>query len=276
MLQCYLDDSGTHDGSHNCVIAGYWGGVNEWRRFEREWKKVLDSEGIEEFKANEFWPRINGERVGPYKTWDDERHSSFIDRLLRVIETHKIAPFAFGVLGSEWESLPPHFRQLFSQAMASPKPRNDVGKSIFMPFQLCVCRVLTYCHPGVVMHFVMDEDERIAPKIVRSYSELKISAEEDHEKVFLSHLGELTFADSRKARPLQAADLLAYEAHRYAKRAAAERNPRTPIRKEYRRALRRFRSMDDFWLFDSVRMSRLVFALEANMRRMHAQQQETV
>jgi len=29
-LIAYMDDSGTHAGAPNSLVAGYWGGVNEW------------------------------------------------------------------------------------------------------------------------------------------------------------------------------------------------------------------------------------------------------
>ena len=57
MMQAYMDDSGTHANSHNCVIGGYFGGVNEWRRFERQWKPILDEYNISEFHGRRFWAR---------------------------------------------------------------------------------------------------------------------------------------------------------------------------------------------------------------------------
>jgi hypothetical protein len=105
-----MDASGTHDGSHNCVVAGYWGGEKAWSAFEWDWKEVLRSEGIEEFHAKEFWPRIEGERIGIYRGWSDDRHRIFMDRLLTVIETSRVTPFAIGVLGAEWSKQPTPYR----------------------------------------------------------------------------------------------------------------------------------------------------------------------
>jgi hypothetical protein len=57
MLQAYIDDSGSHDKAHNCLLGGYWGGVNEWRKFERKWKAVLDHFGIlAPAKRFSYWP----------------------------------------------------------------------------------------------------------------------------------------------------------------------------------------------------------------------------
>ncbi len=153
MLVAYMDESGTHDGSHNCVVAGYWGGVKEWTRFEYSWRRALNGEDIEKFHANEFWPRIDGERIGPYKGWSDERHRGFIDKLLAVIEASNITPFAAGVLGGEWNKQPPRYHRVFTgmndEQLAKPGP-----KSLFLPFQVCVVRASGYCKPGKRMNFV--------------------------------------------------------------------------------------------------------------------------
>ncbi len=71
MLQAYMDDSGSHDSSHNCVVGGYWGGVNKWRCLEREWNATLSDFEIEEFKARTFFRRVNGKRVAPYSDWTE-------------------------------------------------------------------------------------------------------------------------------------------------------------------------------------------------------------
>jgi hypothetical protein len=83
------------------------------------------------------------------------------------------------------------------------------------------------------------------------------------------HIGSLGFEDSEMAPPLQAADLLAYEAHRYAK--AAKLNRKHPVRIEYRRALRRFRNMDDFWLFDGRRFQTLENTLQQAVEGMNGE-----
>lgn len=250
MLQAYMDDSGSHEGAHNCVVAGYWGGVKEWRFFEWQWGEVLRSEGIEEFKANEFWPRPKGVRLGPYKSWTDERHKRFIDRLLTIIESRNITPFASGFVGAEWDKLPVFLQRMFSGA------REDTQqiKPLIMPLLLCVTTAVKYCKPGKTMHFVMDSDPRIAGRAAQTFAELKRYAIAEDGPIYTS-LGGLTFEDSRSAVPLQAADLLAYEAHRYAKRANGDRN--FPVRREYQRALAHIKSIDDFHLYDAPRMAKL-------------------
>jgi hypothetical protein len=254
MLRAYMDDSGTHDGSHNCLIAGYWGSLREWARLEKQWKSVLQSEGIEEFKSNEFWPRFppEGKRIGPYKTWTDARHRGFIDRLLKIIEDTRVYPFASGFVRTEWDNLDPFLKRVFAGLEDDAKD-SDI-KSVVFPFTWCVGRIADYCKSDTLMHFVLDDDPRIAKFAAQVYTTLKRETIRD-KGVLACVLGDLTFADSRIAVPLQAADLLAYEAHRYAKKAQGDAN--ALMRDEYRRALAHFRTRDDFHLFDGVRLQNL-------------------
>ncbi len=252
MLQAYMDDSGTHDGSHNCVIAGYWGSVKEWVRLEKQWKSVLQSEAIEEFKGNEFWPRPEGKRVGPYKTWTDARHRDFIDRLLKIIEDTRVYPFAAGFVRTEWDNLDPFLKRVFAGLEYDAKD-SDIKSAVF-PFTWCVGHIADYCKPDNLMHFVVDDDPRMARFAAQVYATLKRETIRDKGKLGCV-LGELTFADSRIAVPLQAADLLAYEAHRYAKKAQGDNT--SPMRDEYRRALAHFRTREDFHLFDHPRLQNL-------------------
>lgn len=252
MLMAYMDDSGTHDDSPNCVVAGYWGGKNEWRRFERAWNGVLHREGIEEFKANEFWPRMKGgERLKPYQGWSDDRSRAFIIDLLKIIHSSKIYPFGCGVLGVEWEAQPLTFRELITLA-DSPKK----AKSFLVPFQRNIYRAVSYCHPGVTMYFVFDDDRKkphVKSGILRCYDAIKGGAIEDKSELAV-HLGSIEFEDSKKAAPLQAADLLAYEMHKYAKQ---ELKGVEHMRDVYKIALLRMKSIEDFWLFDGPRFERL-------------------
>lgn len=140
MMLAYMDDSGSHANSHNCVLGGYFGGANEWRKFERHWKPVLDEYRISEFHARRFWARDRkGQSVGEYKSWTQRRHLEFLDKLLRVIETLKIYQFASGVLGAEWAKQDIDERRIFTGA--TPKYQSGApSKPIFLGFMTCVIR----------------------------------------------------------------------------------------------------------------------------------------
>jgi len=45
-LDAYYDESGSHDGSHLNVLAGFAARPQQWEAFEREWMKSCGSTGL--------------------------------------------------------------------------------------------------------------------------------------------------------------------------------------------------------------------------------------
>ncbi|HEX5282649.1 MAG TPA: hypothetical protein VFW30_00900 [Bryocella sp.] len=194
VLVAYLDDSGTHDGSPNSVFGGYWGSMNEWRRFERAWKPILAGERIQEFHAKQFWPRIPGKgRIGPYRDWSDERHATFIDRLLRVIESTKITPFACGVHPNQWEALSNEQKALYS---CNEESRLQYPLAISL-YRL-IMKNASYAHSHKVMHFVMDIN-RTKPSVqlamLSVMSQIKETLRKNNDPL-ADRIGGLTFEES--------------------------------------------------------------------------------
>ena len=256
MLVAYIDDSGTHDQSAHCLVAGYWGGSREWRSLESEWKSVLGSEGLEDFHANEFWPRPRGGRLKPYTGWNDARHASFIDRLLTIIQNHKIYPFGCGVEVSEFKKQPEHYRKVFAGYHHNAVVKEAALKSVFLPLQVAIFQAARYCYRGVRMNFVVANDFKTAARTALCFAKLKQETEGDPA---FDNLGDLTFADPRVAVPLQAADLLAYELYHFAKQRDKGKGQ---MRTEAVRAMVRFRNLQDFWLFDTQRFATFARNLE--------------
>lgn len=266
MIRVYMDDSGTHLDSPYCLIAGYWGGHGQWVKFEREWKNVLDKYHVPEFHAKTYWARDDKqERIGPYKGWDNERRKKFLFSLLTVIGNHKIYPFAHGVHRSEWNKQTPAERQVFCGASGRLQAPDN---PMYMAFSTCILRTIRYCRPGVVMHFVFDSNRNTNAWATICYSELKnLMSREGREGA--GNLGDLTFADSKRALPLQAADLLAYEAYKYSIWADGDFTKK--VRPSYLLALINFRSIDDFWLYDAPRFANLrEYARKATSRSLNS------
>ncbi len=161
----------------------------------------------------------------------------------------QIYPFAVGVLVDEWEKFSVHDRKLMCGANIR-NLHNAPHKPIFFVFRWGVPRVGTHCKPGIKVHFVFDDDRQTRAWASYCYGEFKRQIPD------VSCFGELTFADSKVAVPLQAADLLVYEARRYC--IAANGDVHFPLGKTYIRSLARARSRDDFWLFDKTRFDDLI------------------
>ena len=250
MIRVYMDDSGTHSGSPYCLIAGYWGGHGQWLKFEREWQKVLTAYNVPEFHAKIYWARdAKKERVGPYKGWSEDRRREVLFSLLNVIGKHKVYPFAHGVSRSEWNKQSRLERQNYCGSNGRLQAPDN---PMYMAFTTCILRTIRHCHPGVMMNFVLDSNKNSDPWAAISYGELK-SFMSREGRAEARKLGDLTFAFSDRALPLQAADLLAYEAYKYAIWANGDHT--VQVRPSYMLALRNFRSRDDFWLYDARRFA---------------------
>jgi len=265
MLQAYMDDSGSHDGARVCTLAGYFGGWRRWMEFELAWGKVLLAYNVEEFHARRFWGRDKqGYRLDEYKSWDDKKAKRFLGELLTIIESSKeIHPFASGVVASEWEQQTLSDRRMFTGA--SPRrPSGKPSKSIFLALQRCVICVARYCKPGIKANYFIDSNKQLDAWATICFYEMKERYKQDNDDICLS-MGTLTPDDSKTALPLQAADLLAYEARLYAENVIVTGN-RNTMRETYRRALANIRSEDDFWLFDERRFGWLRNVLDASRK----------
>ena len=102
-----MDESGIHDGAHVCVIAGYWGSIKKWVRFEKRWSEILKAANeptLLEFKSTEFW-HSNGGRKGVFANWSDRKANMFITALADCIVEAKLIPADATLVVEEWEKL---------------------------------------------------------------------------------------------------------------------------------------------------------------------------
>jgi hypothetical protein len=252
-LEAAMDDSGSHDGAPVSVIAGYFGGHRRWIEFDDRWRAVLARYGVSEFHAKPFWSRDKeGTRIsGEYKGWSNDRAESFLDELLRIIESsERIFPFACAVENKQWEKQTEETKRIFSGA-SHEHPDGKPSKSMFLAFQRCILSVADYCKPGIRAHYIFDDDHgKNSAWAAICYGQLKQQFQNSDSDTYAS-IGQFSLADSEDAPPLQASDLLSYEAKKYAQHFLE--TGRDDMRERYIRALTNIRSKEDFWLFDEKR-----------------------
>ncbi len=117
-----------------------------------------------------------------------------------------------------------------------------------------VHRCAQYCPLGLRMDFVFSKStvKHVNSAIDECFTVVKREAENEP---IGERIGSHGYADCRHAAPLQAADLLAYQAHKYCRTAAGDHNFK--VGEIYNKALRRFQHKDDFWLWDEGRFEHL-------------------
>lgn len=80
-VEAYFDESGTHAPSHLVTLAGVLTTPKRWRALERGWRRVLQDEGVSEFKASDCdTPRDE------FDGWSEHRRVRFRQRLAAEID----------------------------------------------------------------------------------------------------------------------------------------------------------------------------------------------
>src|SRR5271163_4717404 len=111
MLAFYGDESGTTEGSRVAVVAGYLGQVSEWRRFIREWCKVLRKYDVRFMHRSdlETWHGQFTEARG----WDPPRRKAFLQQLQPIIKSCTKVAVGIAVIKDDWEETMPDYLKRF-------------------------------------------------------------------------------------------------------------------------------------------------------------------
>ncbi len=138
-----MDESGIHEGAHVCVIAGYWGTVKKWKKFENRWKAILrdaNEPTLVEFHSVEFWNK-NDKRRGVFARWSDDRADKFIDDLASCIVDAKVFPTACTVAMDDWNRLNGNERRFLRRSVQSKDAylgnARRTPKTIFLAISGC-------------------------------------------------------------------------------------------------------------------------------------------
>jgi hypothetical protein len=220
MMEACMDESGIHEGAHVCVVAGYWGSVKKWKRFEPQWKAILadaNEPTLKEFHSTEFW-NSKGERHGVFAAWSDSKADTFIDDLVACIVASKIFPTSAVLVTTEWKKLNKQERMFLTGAYYDRKQGQWLtlgapNKLYFFPFQLAVANPAFGCPPGLHVHYIFDLNKQFKNHALDLYALLK----NDKRLKFRHQLGGIDFDTSEKFPGLQAADLFAYQTYKNAK-----------------------------------------------------------
>ena len=102
-ITSYFDASGGQE--HPAVIvAGYISTVAQWRKFDKEWRKVL---ARKEFDVPYFHMKEFAHSAEVFKSWkgDEHRRRRFINALIAIIARYAKAGFACMIKDSIWNEV---------------------------------------------------------------------------------------------------------------------------------------------------------------------------
>ena len=207
MLNCYLDESGIHEGAKVCVVGGYFAGRGQWRKFEGSWNQILEKHEVplEEFHAKDLL-----KCAGFFYKWSDAESQALQMNLAEAVAEYKIYPVAQGVLVEEFFKLSLSERKFMTGATLTPRGRlKDSGnprRPYFAPFQQIVKKVLGYAPVGGRGHFFLGLGSPLAENASELYSVLKNNDAHPYKERF----GNISFPLAKRTPPLQASDLLVH------------------------------------------------------------------
>jgi hypothetical protein len=190
MINAFFDESGTHDGSPAMSVAGYLYEAEQSERLDAEWAETIAQFGVSIFRMSKC-AHAQEEFAG----LSTAERSDLVQRLVGIIKRRMRIGIAISVKDAEFE-------------VASP-PEWKGGSYAFCVLQ---CLLATsawanrYDFKGKISYFFEagHENQKAADRAITHIMERPLLFAAMR---YQSH----TFACKTSARPLQSADLLAYE-----------------------------------------------------------------
>jgi hypothetical protein len=194
MLACYFDAS-TGPGSDALSVAGYVAPVDQWGRFQREWKEWLDEFGVIHFHMTDW-----ESKWGEFRGWTDDKKHRLFQKLVGTLRLRFHLGVSAAVIVSDYHAVRP--------LITSPEDR-EMSAYTFCAIQ-CFHRIEVWAdkhryHDPIA--YILEGGDNHDGEIYALESLIRKS--EARKRRF--RYGSLTFADKRQLNPLQAADILAYE-----------------------------------------------------------------
>lgn len=214
------------------IAACYVSTKTQWDEFNKNWRKALDDEGLAFFHMTDFTAsREHG--VKPYCDWDQPKRERFYYRLANIINTRMKAGFVFGLPTQSFDLYTPeHFKR-------------DLGKRHFTFAVRSVLDLVSQWYAsygsGKAVQYVFDRTGKGVGEITAIFDIAKERPEWAAKLGFRpSEPDGIAFQNKEYFRPLQAADILAWNMRSFMQGEISKGWPETPARlRSYFQALRK-------------------------------------
>jgi hypothetical protein len=175
----YADESGVHEASRYCIIAGFQGAPGQFKALRREWLTVLQKPTyrVPEFHGNVFFNRrrITNPRKNPYLTWTDSKADKFLGELAMTIAGRKVRPVGCAVDIAAFNSY--SFGERCVLAGYTPKPSRRSKRAqpaaYHLAFRLTMGEALADVHPDTEVHLVIAQHAEYQQRALEGYQLLQ-------------------------------------------------------------------------------------------------------
>jgi hypothetical protein len=206
LLRAYLDESGTHDNAPALAVAGFLASAESWHRLDRHWRQFLAEEKLEFLHMTDM--ENCREQFSGYRDADKER---VVKRAHCIISESKATQFGSVVKRDD-------FREI---VMGNPEAFKKIGSSYSLCGSTVVHQVAAWArrkdHKGPIQFIFGDLQSRIDGIKVKGEM-IDLFSQYKKIKFFRSYFfvsQDPIWADMKKVRPVQAADIAAYELAKY-------------------------------------------------------------
>jgi hypothetical protein len=202
MLKVFMDESGTHCGSPVVTVGAYIAKPSHWQAWQKEWNRL--KKPIRVVHAADC-----ANQDGEFKDWDQSKRFAFAAKMIPVIPKHIPMGVAIGIN-----------LRAFEKAMAPhPELRMMVGSPYGACFQWVVQTLINkmeeYRDNQRIAFF--HEQNDYEEEATKAFEWVKQHRPEKRRPISLK------FGGKHEYVPLQAADILAYEANHVIRDPAAKR-----------------------------------------------------
>jgi hypothetical protein len=205
----YYDESGEYDGRGNLLnmtIGGCFASLDRWLKFDSEWQRALADHGLTYFHMNDFeaW-KLPFDFMLDGGGRDQAKHHRLLNALLDIMLAHVDGFYGFGAVSMFDPEKPELSHQILME--------DCVGGAI----KNAVLEVADFY--GEPLNLVFGKQKHFGQGEIRRYIEFYDYGAAE------GRIESLTTADPKTTRPLQAADLFAYEMARAQRAGRPERYP---------------------------------------------------
>jgi hypothetical protein len=202
MVQAFFDESGTHDGAIVTCVAGYLFEPDQCLRFDDEWREALAAAGLKYFHMEEC-----AHGVAQFKGWPKPKRVEIQTKLIGIIKRRA----AIGVVVSVCQQ---------DYATVAAPGLSQAGGAYVLCLMWCLAGVSAWVNrhnfQGSIAYF-FEAGHRLQSHANRAMNSLASNPILSAQSRYGGHAflpKDLAEPDKRLVRPLQAADLLAWQWHK--------------------------------------------------------------
>lgn len=231
ILKTYIDETGIQAGAPVTAVGAYFSEPQSWKVFTRLWLNTLHDFDVDAFHMNDY-----AQRHGAFKCWSQEKQRALGVRLFPIIPAHTKLGMAVAMIHADFDEL----------AAEYPNIKLALGTPYTCCFHWLMAMVVERLNlPDPHWHLgCIHENNDYQHEALEAWNYIK------SEKDVASRLGTLTFATKEECVPLQAADVLAWEAQkRLADQERPERKSLTALREGDKLSIQ---TLDRQWLHENA------------------------